>query len=187
MPSNEAQSPAAPPVYDRRTILYHWIVVALIAAQWLGAQAIDWFPRGPLRVDARSVHILFGALLAGVIVARIAWRATRGRRLPQPGGAALRLAASVVHGLLYLLVSVTVLLGFLNTWARGDSLFNLVSIPKLTAFGPNLHRTVQELHGLCANAILAVAAVHASAALWHHYVRRDGLLGRMIPAMASTR
>lgn len=64
--------------YDTRTMLFHWLTAALVVLQWIGAKTIDWFPRGTLRVDARSVHITVGVLLALVLVARIVWRATGG-------------------------------------------------------------------------------------------------------------
>ena len=51
-------------------------MAALVAGQWLGAYAIDWFPRGDPRTIARSFHIMFGMLLAVTLVARLAWRFT---------------------------------------------------------------------------------------------------------------
>ncbi len=170
--------------YDGGTILFHWLVAALIAGQWLGAHAIDWFPRGDPRTFARSLHILFGTALGVVIVARLGWRFTGGRRLPPADRGPLRLLAASVQALLYLLVIATVTLGLLNALARGDSLFDIASLPKL-ALDPNARRQIGELHGLCANAILIVAAVHTGAALVHQCVWRDGLLGRMIPALAA--
>jgi cytochrome b561 len=58
--------------YDATTMFFHWATAILVATQWLGAQTIDWFPGGPLRVDVRSVHITCGALLAVLLLARIA-------------------------------------------------------------------------------------------------------------------
>ena len=49
--------------YDITTIIFHWATAILVVEQWLGAQIIDWFPRGAPRVDARSVHITGGVLL----------------------------------------------------------------------------------------------------------------------------
>jgi cytochrome b561 len=40
---------------------------------------------------------------------------------------------------------------------------------------------VKEVHEWLANGLLAVAALHAAAALWHHFVRRDDVLTRMLP------
>ena len=176
-------SPRAAGVYDGRTILLHWLVAALVAGQWLGAHAIDWFPRGDPRTIARSLHIVGGTLLAATIVARLAWRFTGGRKLAPADRGALRLLAAGVQALLYVLVIATVTLGLLNALARGDSLFGLLSLPKL-ALDPAGRRQIGDLHGLVANAILVVAAVHSGAALVHQFVWRDGLLGRMIPALA---
>jgi cytochrome b561 len=151
----------------------------------LGAHSIDWFPRGILRIDARSLHIIFGTILAALISGRLAWRWTRGRFLPSNDHGALKIVATAVHGLLYLLLVATISLGLTNAWIRGDSLFGLITIPKLAVGGKALRDEIQNLHGLAANAILVVAALHASAAIWHQYWRRDGLLSRMIPALTS--
>ena len=72
---------AAPPEmrYDATTMFSHWATAILVATQWLGVETIDWFPRGPLRVDARPVHVTCSAVLAVLLLARIAWRLTRGR------------------------------------------------------------------------------------------------------------
>src|SRR5579871_1502998 len=89
--------------YDRLTILLHWTVAFLVIEQFLGAQIIDWFPRGPLRTDARSVHILLGVTLAVVLAIRNVWRRTGGRQLVTERGL-LHLAARFVHHLLYALL-----------------------------------------------------------------------------------
>lgn len=182
MPHNPDASVEASAAYDTRTILFHWLTVVLVGGQWLGAHAIDWFPRGWPRTDMRSLHILFGALLAVLILARLAWRWGQGRKLPHADTGPLQWAATFVHGLLYALVISIVILGLLNAWVRGDNLFNLFSIPKL-AVSKDVKAQIGDLHVLCANAILFVAGGHAAAALWHQYIRRDGVLGRMIPAL----
>ena len=79
--------------YDPTTMFFHWATAVLVVTQWLGAQTIDWFPRGPLRVDARSVHITVGVTLAALLAARVLWRATGGRRLPLADHGALNLVA----------------------------------------------------------------------------------------------
>ncbi len=173
--------------YDGRTILFHWLTVLLVAGQWLGAHAIDWFPKGWPRTDIRSLHILFGAVLAGLIVARLLWRWRGGRQLPDADSGPLQIAATFVHGLLYVLLITTVTLGLLNAWFRGDSLFGTVSLPRPSFVGKDTRAQVENLHALVANSILIVAAFHASAALWHHYWRHDGILGRMIPGLRPHR
>lgn len=167
--------------YDRATVFFHWAAAILVAEQWLGAQIIDWFPRGPLRVDARSVHIALGATLALLMMARLAWRATRGRHLPPADLGIAGLVAKATHGALYALILATILVGTLLAWARGDSLFNLMTIPAFDPTSRALAEQLQEVHEALGWLILALAGLHAAAALAHHYILHDTVLTRMLP------
>jgi len=172
--------------YDPMTMFFHWATAILVVEQWLGAQVINWFPRGPLRVDARSVHITLGVLLVALLVGRILWRLTRGRRLPLADKGALNLVAKGTHWGLYGLLTAMVLAGMFLTWTRGDSIFNLFSIPNYDPTDPELRHQVQEVHGAIGWAILALAGLHASAALVHRYFWHDGVLARMLPRPRTT-
>ena len=167
--------------YDPATMFFHWATAVLVVGQWLGAQVIDWFPRGPLRVDARSVHITAGLALAALLAARLLWRATRGRRLPLADEGVLNLVAKGTHWGLYALLGAMVLAGMFLTWTRGDSIFNLFTIPAFDPGNRALAHEVQEIHGTIGLVILALAGLHAGAALVHRYLWHDGVLGRMLP------
>ena len=173
------------PRYDRATRVFHWLTAILVAGQWLGAQTIDWFPRGPLRIDARSVHITVGTLLAVLLVARLVWRATNGRRLPAADRGLLHVIAKATHWSLYTLLLAMVSAGLFLTWTRGDSLFNLFSIPAFDPGNQDLAQQTQDIHATIGWIIVGLAGLHAAAALVHHYVWRDGLLRRMLPARRS--
>jgi len=170
--------------YDPVTIRYHWLTVVLIALLWIGGQTIDLFPKGPLRVDAQSVHILLGCVLAIVIVARILWRVTRGVRLAEADPGVL---AYVSHGArwgLYLLILAAVGFGLYALTQRSMSFFNLFALPSLANVSRREFHDVIENHELAANLTVILALLHASAALVHHYVLRDTVLARMIPRLA---
>jgi cytochrome b561 len=167
--------------YDNATIFFHWATAVLVVTQWLGAQTIDWFPRGPLRVDARSVHITFGALLAVILAGRVIWRLTGGRRLPLADRGALNVVAKGTHWGLYALLAAMVLVGMFLTWTRGDSIFNMFSLPAYDPANKGLPHQVQDIHATIGWIILALAGLHAAAALLHRYVWHDGVLGRMLP------
>ena len=104
--------------YDTATIIFHWVTAVLVVVQWIGAQTIDLFPRGALRVDARSAHITLGVLLAILLAARLVWRATGGRRLPLADVGALNLIAKATHWGLYALLLAMVLVGLFLAWRR---------------------------------------------------------------------
>ena len=69
----------------------------------------------------QSLHVSFGLLFAAVLVARIVWRLTAGRRLPRASGGIWGLAGSSMHVLLYVLMAAQVVLGFLFRWAQGEA------------------------------------------------------------------
>ena len=167
--------------YDRTTILLHWLTAILVVLLWTIGQTIDWFPRGTPRVGARSTHILLGLVLLCVVAARIRWRSRYGRRLPMVPPGPVGYLAKVVHYGLYVVVAATLVLGVTNVWVRGDTLFNLVTVPKLDPTNKGLKETVENLHALAANSLLILAALHAVAGLWHHFAIRDGVLRRMLP------
>lgn len=170
--------------YDRRTIALHWATVALVLFLWIWAHAIDLFPKGPLRVDARSIHIVVGVALLMMVGWRISWRSTGGIVIARRQNTAGQIAV-LVHRLLYILLLVTLALGLINTWVRGDSLFGLVRISPLGSYGADarhaLSETITSWHALAANAVLLVAGGHAAMALLHEFAWRDGLLQRMLP------
>jgi cytochrome b561 len=168
--------------YDGWTMVFHWLTAILVAAQWLGAQTIDWFPRGPLRVDARSTHITLGIFLTLLLVARIAWRATEGRRLPLADKGVLAVLSKATHWVLYLLLIAMVSVGMFLAWTRGDSIFNLFSLPKYNPTNGGLPDQVLGIHATIGWIIVGLAGFHAAAALVHRYLWHDGVLQRMLPA-----
>jgi cytochrome b561 len=167
--------------YDSTTIAFHWAVFLLVAFQWIGAQTLFLFPRGPLRVDARSMHIVFGIVLGALLIARMIWRATGGRRLPAADSGPLHVAAKATHYALYLLLIAMVIVGIFLAWTRGDSLFNVFTIPAFEGGDRALAHSVQGVHAKIGWAIVALVGLHAAAALFHRIVWRDGVFGRMIP------
>ena len=168
-------------VYDSRTIALHWVTAALVVTLWTLGQCIDLFPKGVPRISARSTHITLGALLAVILAARIAWRVRAGVQLsPVDPGISGRLAVAA-HYLLYALLAGTVLLGIACVWFRGDTWFNLFTVPAFDPNNKNLRETASDLHALAANTLLALAGLHAAAAIFHHGVLKNQVLRRMWP------
>lgn len=174
--------------YDLKTRSLHWSTALLVLFMWGGAHVIDWFPRGPMRVDARSIHIVCGVLLVVLTTYRLYWRRTHGVVFVQSGEWWDR-AATMMHVLLYIAIITTLSLGLANTWVRGDSLFSVAQIPKFGSYDADQRHALSEQltswHQLSANVILLVAMAHASAALIHHFLLRDDVLSRMLRNRAN--
>lgn len=166
--------------YDRRLIVLHWLTAALIAGSWIGAQLIDFFPRD-VRPSVRSAHILVGLVLTVALLARLVVRRGAGNTPPAAPGW-LAIAGRIGHVLLYVLIAAAIGAGMANAWVRGESLFGFLSLAGLAPPDKALRRAIGGWHELAANALLVFALGHAAMALFHHYVLRDGLLRRMLPA-----
>ncbi len=175
-------SPSGDLHYDRATIAFHWLTVILVVGLFALAEVWGFLPRGtPTRRLLQSLHISFGLLFAAVFVLRAVWRLGAGRRLPPAGAGWLRVASSGMHGLLYLLLAAQIVLGFLFRWAQGEpfAFFGLFDIPTLISIDHEQRRFIGGLHNTVGWSIIVLACIHAAAALFHHYVLRDGVLRRM--------
>jgi len=169
--------------YGGVAIGLHWTCVLTIVTLWLIGQFVGFLPRGSLRLGIWSIHVLLGFALVLVVAMRIFWRIHRPPGETQDRGLQ-NVAAQAVHLMLYGLMVIVIGLGVANAFLRGYSMFGLWTLPKLPG-GAALARSVNGWHGLAANALVGLAALHAAAAVFHQLVLRDGVLGRMIPALQS--
>ena len=166
--------------YDRTTIGLHWATALLVAVLWVLGQTSDWFADGGVvNTTMWSTHVVLGFTLAALVAWRVAWRSSGGRALPAADTGALHALAKATHYGLYLLLAVVVMLGIVNAFVRGYSIYGLFHLPQV---GDRAwRRPITQWHGLAANVTLGLAGFHAAAALVHHYVLRDGLIERMAP------
>lgn len=164
--------------YDNTSVVFHWLTAALVVLLWLMAQSEGFLPR-EWRHGMWSLHITAGAALVLIYCARLYWHASSAKRPASINVGLLRLIEHVTHGLLYGILAAALVLGMINVAARGWDLFGLVQIPGFATDDRALRRSINGWHELAANSLLALAAVHMLAALFHQFVRRDGLLSRM--------
>lgn len=172
--------------YDGVSIALHWLTVVLVLS--LFALGELWgFAQRPLRHELIVLHMSLGIMLGLAVAARIAWRLVPGHRVaPAVTGLTETLARSV-HWLLYTLLVVQSLFGWVVRWSEGEamSFFGLLIPSPLTPVARETHKQLQELHGWVGWAIVIVALGHGAAALYHHFVLRDSVLVRMLPRGAA--
>jgi cytochrome b561 len=92
-------------------------------------------------------------------------------------------AAHLTHFLLYALMLVIPASGYLYSSAAGLQVVYLGVLPLPTIIGPDkaLKATLRIVHIALNYTLLFFVVMHVLAALKHHFVDRDGLLGRMLP------
>jgi cytochrome b561 len=169
--------------YDSKTIWYHWLSAGLIFSLWIIGQTIDFFPKGTPRITVRSMHITFGVILAVLLIFRIVWKNKSGVKLPSAIPGILGRLSTGAHHALYALITVTVIVGLSATWIRGDNIFNLFQIPAFDPGNKELRKQVVDIHELLANSLLILAILHGMIAMWHHWIKKDDVLKRMLPRL----
>ncbi|BFI97516.1 MAG: cytochrome b [Rhodanobacter sp.] len=169
------------PRYDRATIVLHWLTAVLVVVLFALAMVWDFFPRD-VRKPMESLHISLGIVLAVVLVLRLGWRMTRGRRLPLAVEGLQGVAAKAMHHLLYLLLAAQVILGIAWRWAQAETFqfFGLFPWRFASERRRDLSHTFGNLHDVVGWTIVVLAGLHAAVALYHHYAIKDGVLKRML-------
>lgn len=166
--------------YDPFARLLHWLIVLLLVLQYIVAWTMPGIHRGTKPVGLIVVHLDLGAFVIAVMTARVLWRIVRKEPAPVEGSPLTRGIAYLTHGLLYLLLIVQPVLGWVNASSRGwqVTLFG-VNLPSLAPTGSALGHALGDAHRLLAWVMLALIGVHVAAALYHHFLLRDGVLRRM--------
>lgn len=168
--------------YGLISISLHWLVALTVIGLFaLGLWMVElgyydpWYRRGP------DLHKSIGILLFTVMIIRMIWRISNERPLTE-GRPLEKKLAHTVHGLLYLLLFTLMLSGYLISTADGRAIdvFNLFSVPALFSGYENQEDIAGLVHQILAYSLIALVALHALAALKHHFIDRDQTLRRML-------
>jgi cytochrome b561 len=166
----------APFRYPALVRVLHWLAVALVAVAYLTSESAEEAGGGG------QWHVLAGLALIVVFVPWLLARLIGPRPPPPPPPGLQAWTARLVHVALLLFVVVEPMLGVLTVWAEGHALavpFTSWRIAPLVALGDWWEERLEDLHATVGNVFYAVIALHALAALWHQFIRRDGTLRRM--------
>jgi cytochrome b561 len=176
---------ATPQRYSGVAISLHWLIALLmICGFYLGWIMTDIPGFTPTKLKYFSWHKWIGVTVFALAVIRLLWRLThRAPPLPDSTSAFQKAAAHAVHVLLYLLMLVIPISGYFYSSSAGIQVVYLGIIPLPTLISPNpaLRVVLRTTHIWLNYTLLAFFAMHVLAALKHHFIERDGILGRMIP------
>jgi len=166
------------------SMLLHWTVaLAIIGMYPLGLYIETLSYYDPEYRTIPAWHKSIGMLLLALLVVRIFWRTINRTPDPLPQPKAMLWITRAVHRLLYLLPLITLVSGYMISTADGRpiSVFNWFEVPALPAVMENQEDLAGEIHYWTATLMIALAGLHALAALKHHFMDRDNTLIRMLP------
>lgn len=176
-----------PIAYSTTQKALHWIIALMVAILLpVGFYMKD---RGlatnfdALTDQLYTTHKTFGALVLLLVILRIIVRVRRGTPAPEPTLNRLQIiAAEAVHGLIYILLLLVPVLGWLGVSAYGArGILGGFSLPEILGKDTLLAETILKYHGVAAFGLLLLIGAHLGAAVLHHVILKDGVVRRMLP------
>jgi cytochrome b561 len=169
--------------YDTVQIALHWLTAALIIAAVCLIWTVHSLPRGDLSTTLFFLHRSCGITVLALTALRLLWRASHAvPPAPADVPAWQQRAGTITHWLLYALLLVMPVTGFIDGAANGHavSFFFLFDLPLLPQNKP-LADLAGAIHGTLQWAVYGLILLHTGAALRHHFILRDGVLRRILP------
>lgn len=161
----------------------HWAMVALFATTIPLGLYMTGLPLGMNKLKLYALHKSIGLTLLGLAALRLAWRLADRRPEVPPMAVWQQRAAVVSHALLYALMVAVPITGWLFNSAAGFPLqwFGLANLPAIGPASPSLKAIAHQLHVGGVWLLVVLVAIHAAAAVKHHFVDRDRTLALMVP------
>lgn len=173
----------AAPLRSRKLTILHWLTALCLVLAAALILTRDQVAGRTLRMWLLEGHRHFGLFVLVLFFARVALRVRLGRLSTHIDSSRLvRLLALLTHVALYALLLAQPLLGWALSDAQGKPVHLLGAIlPALVGADEDLADTLTVWHQDAAWLLLGLILLHIAAALWHHFVRRDGVLRMMLP------
>lgn len=186
--------------YNTLAILFHWATAALFLVAYVAVYYRIWFTTlgKPDNIVTISLHTFAGVAIGLIAILRLLWR----RIVPPPefetGPVIEHLAAKAMHHVLYFFMIFMPITGYLGLSVPIGFGFAEIGIPKfqdtalyrwlvtecLGLTWKEWETPIDRMHHTAGGLVIwMLVAIHAAAALFHHYVRHDDVLSRMIPAV----
>lgn len=176
--------------YGRLSIALHWLMLLLIAVVYAAMEFKSVFPKGSAQRDAMATwHYMLGMSVFFLAWLRMLARLIRPAPAIEPAIPEWQAAlAKAMHVTLYAMMLGLPLLGWLTLSAKGTPVpYFGVELPALLNKSEPLAKWLKEIHETFATTGYFIIGLHAAAALYHHYVRRDNTLRLMSIGRAPIR
>ena len=164
--------------------LFHWVMGLTIIGLLALGLIMTGLEKTPETFELYGIHKALGALVLFAVTARFLWRQmTIVPALPGDMSSLERLAVAAGHYGLYFMMLFMPLVGWGLSSAAGYpvSVFGWFELPSLVEKSKVLAGIFRELHEYGGYVFIVLIVVHVLAALYHHFIRKDMVLRRMLP------
>jgi cytochrome b561 len=168
--------------------LLHWAIAGMLVLQFvlarLAESAEDVSPTRELALLANHKSVGISILILAIV--RLGWRKFQAPPAPLPMPQWQQHASMISHWLLYGLLFLLPISGWLMVSAAADSVswFNTIQLPDLVGPDPAIEDVLEEVHETFAKILFLLASIHILAALKHSLYDKDGAIGRISSAIS---
>jgi cytochrome b561 len=170
--------------YPATSKLFHWLVAVCVLTTAAVAITMVRIGDGSTPDALYNFHKSIGLLILVLMTLRLINRLVAGAPAPDPEIEPWqRTVSSAVHGSLYVLLLAMPIVGYIANSAYGapTPFFGLFELPPIVGKNEALATQLFAIHRWTGFLVIALAMVHISAALYHHFIRGDNVLRRMLP------
>jgi cytochrome b561 len=170
--------------YGSVSIGIHWIMLLLFIAVYATINLRELYPKGSDPREAlKTWHFMLGMLAFVFVWLRLATRFSGPAPLIQPAISRLQeISSKLLHLSLYALMIGMPITGWLLLSAAGKPIpFFGLQLPALIGENKDLASQIKELHEVIGTTGYFLIGLHAVAAFYHHYIKHDNTLTRMLP------
>jgi cytochrome b561 len=172
--------------YGWVSIVFHWLSACVILTMFgLGLYMVDLSYYDPWYRDSLLIHKGVGVLVAILITLRLVWKATnesvKSLNNVNKSDALLNKLAVLVHSVMYALLFILFISGYLISTEDGRAIdvFGVFNVPSMGQLFEQQSDITGMIHFYTAWILIGLVVIHASAAIYHHWVLKDFTLKRM--------
>jgi len=171
---------------SKTSIALHWVIALLM----IGMLILGLYMHESKAYGLYPIHKSIGILMLPLVSFRIIWRALQG--WPKHDDALhviLNMLAKMTHSSLLMLTLFLPTSGVLMSAlsGRGIHVFGLTLLHsshdangKLLAISESAASFFHQVHFILSDALMILAGTHIFAAIFHHFILKDGVLSRML-------
>ncbi len=157
----------------------HWMLFLLILGLLILGYLMDDITDKALRSQVVNLHKLTGLLVLLMVILRITWALINVKPSLPTAVRWEQWSARGVHGLLYAVMVVMPLSGWVIASTKRPPMLGTISLGLPLPQSPALHAAAKVAHYWIAIAIIVLVAVHVLAAFYHQFVKKENIFQRM--------
>ena len=170
--------------YPATSKLLHWLVAACVLTTAPVAIIMTRIGEGPAQDTLYNIHKSLGVLILILMGLRLINRLAFGALAPEEKIEPWqKVVSSIVHTSLYVLLLAMPVVGYVANSAYGATtpFFGLFQLPQIIGKNEELATQLFTLHRWVGWLVILLVLTHVGAALYHHFIREDAVLKRMLP------